>query len=530
MIFTSYEFILFVGVLFFLYYLVPGKFQWGLLLLFSMAFYAASDLRYLLYIAVTIISTYLITCRIEKMGNQTRSYLAEHKGELSREDKKAVKARTKSRQFRWLVVCLVFNFGILAVMKYTNFTIHNINAVLHLFGFQDEIRFADILLPLGISFYTFQTMGYAIDIYRGQYPAERNPLKLGLFVSFFPQLIQGPISRFGDLGKSLFERHTLNWNQAAFGLQRILWGYFKKLVVADRILIAVNTLLQDTDRYQGIFVLVGMLFYAVELYADFTGGIDITIGIAQVLGITVKENFRRPYFSKSIKEYWTRWHISLGAWFKEYVFYPVSVCKPMLRFSKYARTHMGEAVGKRLPVYLASILVWLITGIWHGAGWNFAVWGLGNCFFILLSQELAPFYAWFHSIWQVEHKLWFKIFRIIRTILLMSSLRLLDCYRDVPLTFRMFGTLFTDWNLPHLLDGSLLKIGLTSADYIILSAGILILFGVSMLQRSGSVRERVRNKPFAVRMLVWYGLFLLVLLTGIYGIGYDANQFIYNQF
>lgn len=530
MIFTSYEFIIFIMILFVLYYIVPRRLQWLLLLLFSCFFYAMADVRFFLYIGTTVVSTYLITCRMDHLLQRSDAYYKEHQSEMDKGQRKTYKKKAKLVRFRWLVLCLVLNFGILAVIKYTNFTIHNLNALFHSVGVRKELNFMNLLLPLGISFYTFQTMGYAIDIYRGQYPPERNPLKLALFTSFFPQLIQGPISRFGDLSKTLYAKHDPNGEQIAFGLQRILWGYFKKLVIADRILVAVTTLIQDTDAYQGIFVVVGMLFYALELYSDFTGGIDITIGIAQVVGIRVQENFMRPYFSKSIKEYWNRWHISLGAWFKEYLFYPVSVCQPMLKLSKLARKRLGNELGKRIPVYISSILVWFITGFWHGASWNFIVWGLGNCFFILLSQELTPFYRWFHKKTKLENTLGFKIFRVIRTVLLMSSLRLFDCYRDVPLTFQMFGSIFTRLNLPSLWNGSLMELGLKRPDYIILLFGVLVLFTVSMVQRGGSVREKIQKKPFWVRGVVWYGLFLTVLLFGAYGIGYDASQFIYNQF
>ena len=215
---------------------------------------------------------------------------------------------------------MVLNIGMLAVVKYTNFVIHNINGILEVAGSGSRLSFWDIALPMGISFYVFQTMGYAIDVYQGKYRAEENFFKLARFVSFFPQLIQGPISRFDHLAKSLYEPHSFHGKTVAFGLQRILWGFFKKLVIADRLVVAVNTIIGDTASYRGIWVFVGMLFYALELYADFTGGIDITIGVAQTMGISVTENFIRPYFSKNIKEYWNRWHITMGSWFTDYIF------------------------------------------------------------------------------------------------------------------------------------------------------------------------------------------------------------------
>ena len=216
---------------------------------------------------------------------------------------------------------MVFNFGILAVLKYSGFTLLNVKSLLDFMNFKNNIPILRFALPLGISFYTFQTMGYIIDVYRDKYPYEKNIFKLALFISFFPQLIQGPISRFDDLKETLFGEHSFDAKAISFGLQRILWGFFKKLVIADRLLPAVNTIVRNPEEYQGVYVLVGMFFYAIQLYADFTGGIDIAIGVAEVFGIRLKENFERPYFSKSITEYWRRWHISLGSWFREYMFF-----------------------------------------------------------------------------------------------------------------------------------------------------------------------------------------------------------------
>lgn len=457
-------------------------------------------------------------------------YITKHKAELSREEKKAYKESIKSKQWKWTLLCLLLNFGILAIIKYTNFFIANVNYISRTFGNGNQLSFWNLALPMGISFYSFQTMGYIIDIYRGKYAPEKNIFKLALFVSFFPQMIQGPISRFDDLSKTLFDKHSFDGRNVSFGLQRIMWGYFKKVVIADRILVAVNTIVRNTETYQGVFVLVGMLFYAYELYADFTGGIDITIGIAEVLGIRVKENFHRPYFSKNIAEYWRRWHISMGTWFKDYLFYPISVSKPMLKLSKSSRKHFGDAIGKRIPVYLSTIIVWFCTGLWHGANWNFIVWGVMNGAVIIISLECEPFYRWFHNKFPIKNSFVFKLFQVIRTILLMSCLRMFDCYRNVPLTFKMFGTIFTNFNISQLFNGSLMNLGLKASDYIILIIALIILLTVSLMQRKGSVRCRLAEKTPAVSYSAIYALFIFILIFGAYGVGYDSSQFIYNQF
>lgn len=530
MLFTSFRFIEFLTILFLLYYVIPKNWQWKLLLVASYFFYFCADPIYLIYIAATTITTWYTGIRIVKIRGVRDAYIKEHKEELTKDDKKAYKAVMKKKTWRWTLGCLLLNLGILAVVKYTNFMISNVNSIIKATGSDGTLKLVNIIVPLGISFYTFQSMGYIIDVYRDTTEAEKNPFKFALFVSFFPQLIQGPISRFGDLKQTLFTPHKFDKKNVAFGLQRILWGFFKKLVIADRIVVAVNALIHDTDSYTGAYVFVGMLFYALELYADFTGGIDITIGIAQTMGIKVTENFNRPYFSKNIKEYWNRWHITMGSWFTDYIFYPISVCKPMLKLSKSSRKHLGEVIGKRVPVYLSSFVVWFATGIWHGASWNFIVWGLGNWLVIMVSQEFDPLYAKFHKKFNVKDKFLFKLFQVVRTILLMSSLRMFDCYRDVPLTFKMFGTMFTKWNWNIIWNGSLLHIGLSAIDYIILAICTVVLISVSLIQRSGSVREKITKLPYWFKFTIWYGLFLVVLLMGAYGIGYDSSQFIYNQF
>ncbi len=529
MLFTSYGFLGFVAVVLVLYYVLPRKYQWGLLLAASYIFYFFAGPVYLLYIFVTTVTIYFAACKIGQNEETQTVYLKIHKAKLSREEKKTYKEAQKKIRRRWILAGILLNMGILAVVKYTNFAIANVNGLLGAMGREGRLSFLDLALPLGISFYTFQAVGYLIDVYRGTVQAERNLFRFALFVSFFPQVVQGPISRFGDLSETLYKEHPFEGRTVSYGLQRMLFGYFKKMVIADRILVGVNAIIGDTGQYAGAYVLVGMLFYALELYADFTGGIDITIGIAETLGIRLTENFERPYFSRSLKEFWRRWHITMGTWFRDYIFYPLSVSKPMQKFTRFSRSHFGEMVGRRLPVYLASFTVWFATGIWHGASWNFVVWGLGNWVVLMVSESLEPVYEWFHGRFGAGGK-GYQLFQVARTFLLVACLRLFDCYRSVPVTFQMFGSLLSARNWHILWDGSLLNLGLTMLDFCILALGTVVLVAVSLLGRKGSVRDRIARKPYPVRFVLWYGLFLVVLLMGAYGIGYDASQFIYNQF
>ncbi len=524
MLFTSYAFVGFLALTLLAYYLVPGRCQWPLLLAASYVFYWAASPWYLLFILVTTASAYGVSLKLAALSGEQRAYLAAH-GDLTREEKRAFRAGIKKRKWAWLLGCLALNIGILAVTKYTNFVIRSLNALTG-----GGLRPVDMIVPMGISFYTFQTVGYVIDVYRDRQPAQRNFFKLALFVSFFPQLVQGPISRYGQLSETLFTPHRFQEKTFSFGLMRVLWGYFKKVVLADRLLPAVTALTGDA-AYTGAYVLAAMLFYAFELYCDFTGGIDITIGIGEAMGIRMPENFDLPYFSKNIREYWNRWHITMGTWFTDYIFYPISVCRPMLRLSKWSREHLGQAVGKRVTVYLSSFAVWLATGIWHGAAWNFVAWGLTNWAVIMISQELEPLYERFHRRFALRGKAPYEAFQVVRTVLLMSAIRMFDCYRDVPLTIAMLGSMFTRFDPRIFTDGSLLDLGLDGADLLVLGLGLAVALAVSLFKRKkGSVRQALYEKPAAVFYGTMAALLVCTVVFGAYGAGYDAAQFIYNRF
>ena len=521
MTFTSFSFALFVAAMLVLYYLIPKKGQWILLLAGSYAFYLCAGVEYLGFLVLTTLTTYLAACLMDANLEKQKAYLAENKATLSREEKKEYKAAVKKKNKVWMILCLVLNFGILAMCK---------ACLIQPFAEMAKagrLSFLALGLPMGISFYMFQSMGYVVDVYRGTAKAEKNFFRLALFVSFFPQLVQGPISKFSQVAPQMYAPHDFDWKQISFGLQRMLWGFFKKLVIADRIAAAVGAL--KGPEYTGVSFLVLTVFYAIQIYGDFTGGIDVTIGLAQCFGIKLPENFVRPYFSKNIAEYWRRWHISLGEWMKDYIFYPISVSSPMLKLSKSARAKFGD-FGKRLPVYVASIATWFVTGIWHGLSFNFILWGLMNCFVIVTSEELMPVYAKFHDRFHLKEKKWYGIFEMLRMFMLMNLIRIVDLFPKVGEYFKRMGSLVTTFNFHVLWDGTMLKLGLTKLDYIILAGGILVCFFVSLTQeKKGSVREILWQKPI-VRNILIFALFLVIILMGSYGLGYDASDFIYNQF
>ena len=502
MLFSSITFLfIFLPLTLLLYYLVPFRMKNYVMLAASLIFYAWGEPVYIILMILSIILNYFCGQDIyEKRDN--------------------VRAMKMSLMFG-----VVMNLLILGFFKYYGLLMDTVNAILPI-----DIPYRVLALPIGISFYTFQSTGYMIDVYRGVADAEKNPFRYALFVSFFPQLVQGPISRWNDLKKSLFESHAFSWVNIQYGFERILWGYFKKMVIADRAAIGLATIQSDVSVYYGAYAFVGMLLYAIDLYADFTGGIDITIGVAQMFGITLPENFRRPFFSKSIAEYWRRWHITLCAWFKDYLFYPLSMSKWMNKVSRWLKKHVGKPVGSRFPVYFSSLTVWFVTGIWHGASWNFVVWGLLNSIIMLVSQELKPLYEKADNRLGYRKLKYYKVFEIIRTTAIVCCLQMLDYYRNIAEAFRMFFSMFTGGNYAAVFTKGMWSIGLSAADYIVLFAGVVIMFVVSLLERRCPVREQLAQKNYIIRYIVFLVIFLLIAVLGIYGTGYESSQFIYNQF
>ena len=520
MSFISVPFLLFFGAVSLAYYLLPRRWQWGVLLVGSVIFYLTADLRYGIFLTVCTVSGYLAVCRMDDRLRKLDAYLREKP--LTREEKKAARGSVKGKNRLTLAACLVLNFAMLFVCKAL------LLPAVRTAAEGTALSFLSLGLPLGISFYLFQTMGYCIDVYRGKAKAQRNFLKFALFTTYFPYLIQGPISAYGKLEGQLYTSHDFDGKQWSFGVQRMLWGYFKKLVIADRIAPLIASLRAPELGGMGFFLLT--LSYAVQIYGDFTGGIDMTIGMSESLGICLPENFIRPYFSKNIAEYWRRWHISLGEWMKDYIFYPISVSGPMLRLSKTARARFGN-FGKRLPVYVASLATWFVTGIWHGLTPNFILWGMLNCLFIVGSEECAPLYARFHNRFHLKEKGWYGGFEILRMFLLMNFIRACDLFPHVGDYFAGFGRMLTNPNFAMLSNGTLLTLGLTGLDFAILGFGIALLFAVSLYQeKKGSVREALWSGNVWLRYGLFFLLLLAVLLMGKYGTGYNAGSFIYNQF
>lgn len=530
MSFVSFAFVWFILTSLLLYYVFPKKYRYVVLLLLSYAFYVITCGKYVLYILFTTVTTYFAAILLDKNATVTKAYVKENKETLSKEEKKIYKAKMKGKAKLILIFALVSNFGILVFLKYANFFIANLNLLkLTVTGSTNFISLLNLVQPLGISFYTFQSMGYLIDLYYGKYQAEKNPLKVALYTSFFPQIIQGPISRFNELSATLFEGHDFDFENLVYGFYRIMWGLFKKLIIADRVSSYVSTTLERYENISGVYLLLAIFLYSFEIYSDFSGGIDITIGVSRFFGVKMTENFERPFFSKSVAEYWRRWHITLGTWFKDYIFYPLSIAKWTQNLGKFVKSHINEALGKRMPIYVSMFIVWATTGLWHGSEWRYVVWGLLNFVILTISTELEPYYPKMNAVLHIKDGSTVKkVIQIVRTFWIMSFLRVFDISKSVSQAVKVYINTFRNWSVPNL--ATIEELGLPSQEFYAAVAGICIVFIFSMIQRKGSIESRLKASSWAVRYAWMTLLCLAVIIFGFYGIGYDAKSFIYLQF
>ncbi|MBR5301573.1 MAG: MBOAT family protein [Clostridia bacterium] len=504
------------------YYISPRRFRWVILLIFSYGFYATRALAGLPFILTTTLTTWLGALLIGRIGERSKARLKAEKATLSKEEKSSIKAQAKKRQRVLMYAVLVLNFALLAVMKYT-----------------DDIRGwmgaspLGLLLPLGISFYTFQSMGYLLDVYNGKYAPERNPAKFALFVSFFPQLLQGPIGRYDQLAPQLTAENRFDWDNLQKGFMLICWGLFKKMVIADRALPAVSAVFDaPAGEYGGAMIVLGVLLYSLQQYCDFSGGIDLVTGIAQQMGISLAPNFKRPYFAVSLGDFWRRWHISLGSWMRDYVFYPFALTKPVSRLSKAAKVRFGTDFARALPAALGNILVFLLVGVWHGATSNYILWGLYNGVILAASALLEPAYKkWNAAHEKLSASKVFHGFRVLRTFVIVNIGWYFDRCAHGMDALRMMKTTLTDWRGGQMTMDTIRGMGMGSSDFRLLIACTALLFAVSLVQERGVVvRDWLSRRALPLRWLVLIAGVVSVLLFGVYGSGFDEATFIYYQF
>ena len=514
MSFASLPFVGLVAAGVILYYLVPKRAQWLLLLLTSMAFYLAGGAKRAVWLVLVAGLTWLAGLLLEKQNARPAP-------------DKAAKTAVRRVKKRICAACLVLCFGLLYLMKYWNFTASALPPAIG-----DKLPRWDFVVPLGLSYFIFQAAGYVIDVYRGKYPAQKNPLKYGLFVSFFPQMVQGPISRYDQLAPQLLSARGLDWRDLKFGIQLCLGGYFKKLVIADRAAVLVNAVITENCPYGGAVVACGILFYCIQLYCDFSGGIDITRGVARMFGIDMAENFRRPIFAASLTDYWRRWHITLGAWMRDYVFYPLSLSRGFGKISRWARAHIRGTGGKIFATSLATFIVYLIIGVWHGANFRYIAFGLWNGVLITASLLLEKTFLRWKSALHIDDKsaAW-RVFMTLRTGLLVFVGRYFTRAPRLRSVFTLLKTTVLHPQPSQLLDGTLLSLGLAKTDFLVVALALAVLLTLECFQERGvHIRPALEKKPGFVQWLAVTALLLAVLLLGVFRAGYIPSGFIYTQF
>lgn len=477
MLFNSIRFLIFFPIVVFLYFALAPKYRWVLLLIASYYFYMCWRVEYIILI---ILST-----------------LVDYKAGIGIEDAKDDRTRK-----RYLVLSLVVNLGLLFFFKYFNFLGDSLNNLFSSINMNAAVPELKVLLPIGISFYTFQTLSYTIDVYRGKKKAEHHLGIFAVYVSFFPQLVAGPIERSSHLMPQFKEVHEFKYRNVSDGLKLMMWGFFKKLVIADRAAMLVNKIYSNPGNYEGFALWLATYLFAFQIFSDFSAYSDIARGSAQVMGFDLRQNFRRPYFAHNIGEFWHNWHISLSTWFRDYVYIPLG----------------GSRVGK-MRYYLNIMIVFLTSGLWHGANWTFVFWGgLHGIYYIITHLFIALPFGWLKSL----HRK--RAVRILEIIFTFHTV----CFAWIFFRANTLGEAF--YIARHLFSGLKLEFsstwGLTTINMGIMLISVFIMMMVQIIQRKVSIREYLGRYPLMVRYLVYFGLILLIFTMGLF----TKDEFIYFQF
>ena len=504
MLFNSFQFLLFFPIVTTLYFLVPHRFRWGLLLAASCYFYMAFIPQYILILFVTITVDYFAGIGIE-----------------------AVQGNRK----RWLLIASILaNSGMLAFFKYFNFANENLAALANFIGWNYPIENLEIILPIGLSFHTFQSLSYTIEVYRGNQKAERHFGYLALYVLFYPQLVAGPIERPQNILHQLHEEHRFEYQRVTDGLKWMAWGMFKKVVIADRMAMFVNPVYNYPIGYEGPTLAFATIAFAIQIYCDFSGYSDIAFGSAQVMGIRLMKNFQHPYFAKSIPEFWRRWHISLSTWFRDYVYIPLG----------------GNRVAKsRLALNL--FITFLISGLWHGANWTFVIWGGLHGMYVVLNGFVDPFWN------RLRDSEFAKRFSaLLDEISLLTTFGLV-CFawiffRAASVTDAFYITthLFGGWNvfIGHSVElfetgfwnftkGMFTFVGnpsaLTRGEILLTALSVFLLLIMEIKQYRGNALQQINSQPQWIRYIYYSALVILILALGTSYTGVP-QAFIYFQF
>lgn len=496
MIFNSIKFLIFFPITTLIYFIFPKKFKYIWLLISSYYFYMCWNPKYIIILFTSTLITYVTAILISKFNK------------LQELNKKILYKKLS------VIICIVLNLCILGYFKYTNFFAANLNYILEIFKVKFIIPRFDIIMPIGISFYTFQSLGYIIDVYREDIETENNFAKYALFVSFFPQIASGPIGRAKNLLPQINIPNKFNYETMKNGLLLMIWGFFLKLVLADRIAILVNQIYDNYMDYAGFEILIATVLFAIQLYCDFDGYSSISIGAAQVMGFKLMNNFEQPYFAKSVREFWKRWHISLSSWLKDYLYIP-----------------LGGSRCSKLKKYRNIMITFLISGLWHGSSWNYIIWGFLHGFYQVLGDSTKSFREKFKTTFKIKTNCFsYKLFQILYTFILVDFAWLFFRAPSALNALKIIKQMFLEFNPWILFDGTLYTYGLDQKDFRLMIYSIIILFVVDLLKSKIKIREKVSKQNIVFRWSLYFIAIFSVLIFGIYGPGYDASQFIYFQY
>lgn len=517
---SPYYLFLFLPLVLLIYQLLPSRFRWLALLAASLSFYALGSGKLIVFIIISTLSIYIAGLFLERIQRR-------HGSAAPNEDRAARKLRkTKEKHLQHIVILIavLVNFGLLAFLKYYNFFVSEDNLLISAFLHSaQKMSLRKLIIPMGISFYTLEAVAYVTEVARGKTAPEHNYFHLLLFLSFFPTVTEGPICSYADMHESLTAGAPITFERFRRGTLRLLWGCFMKITIADRAGMLVDNVFKQGDSAYGASILLAVLLYTLQLYADFAGCIDIAAGSAELFGIALPENFRQPFAAETVNDFWRRWHITLGAWFRDYVYYPLSLSRPMRRISDFCTRHFGMQRGAMVPTIIALLVTWLGTGLWHGASMKYVAYGL-YYFLIILIEILvtdngrkpgssAPGAVWW---------------RRARTFLLVSIGMMMFRADSMHSFITMLGHMFQGFSLKILTDGTIRTLGLTRKDVAILIFGIILISWIGHERLKGKEpADMVLQGSIPMAWTVYLCLIALVLIAGAYGPNYSPSDFLY---
>ena len=521
-------FILFLPLAVLGYALIPkgGKKYW--LLAASYLFYWFVSGALIAYLLASTLTVHYFGIWLDRVQTEQKAATAE----LDKEARKTLKKKYRKKQLAIVWLAVILHVGVLLVVKYSGFFAVNVNRVFSAFHAPISVRVPKYLMPIGISFFSLQALSYVLDVYHGVVKADGNLGRLALFLAFFPSIVEGPICRYGQTAERLWDCKQIEYRNLTRGAQRFLFGMMKKLVVADRLNSFVVLVFNDYGNCDGGVIALGAVLYTVQLYMDFSGSMDAVIGIAEIFGVPMPENFERPFFSRTISEFWKRWHITLGAWFRDYLFYPVTASDKMKKLTSSARKKIGNHYGPLLAGSVALFCVWLSNGLWHGSDWNFIFFGMYHFVLILLGNLIAPPVRWINRKLHVNPECFpYRLLQMIRTTVLVVIGELFFRANGLLSGLEMFGKMVTEFSVSSFNRAFFEKCGLDLYDLAIVFVTVAIVFAVSVWQETrGSVRDLIGRRHVAIRWTIWYALILFVLVFGAYGFGYAPVDPLYAQF